>query len=51
MGDRNKGFESLEKAYQKFDGNLYQMTVDYELDAVRSDPRYLSMINRIGLKQ
>jgi adenylate cyclase len=49
MGDSDKGFECLEKAYEELDGNMYQMGVDYELGGVRSDPRYLSLLRRLGL--
>jgi adenylate cyclase len=51
MGDQDSGFRWLEKAYERFDGNTYQLLKDYELDGVRSDPRYLSLLERLGLKK
>ena len=42
-------FEWMEKAYAAHDRNIYGMAIDYELQGVRSDPRYLSMLEKIGL--
>ncbi len=47
--DKEKGFHWLEEAYRRFDGSLYSLAIDYELDDVRSDPRYKSLIKRLGL--
>jgi adenylate cyclase len=49
LGDNDKGFELLERAYRDHDRYLFAMAIDPELDGVRSDPRYLSMLERIGL--
>jgi adenylate cyclase len=49
LGDNDKGFQWLEKGYEKFDPNLYSMGMEPELDGVRSDPRYLSLMRRLGL--
>ncbi len=49
MGDGDQGFEWLERAYDDYDRTLNLMTVEYELKGVRSDPRYLSLLGRMGL--
>ena len=49
LKDNDVGFEWLERAYTSFDRRIYAMAAESELDGVRSDPRYLSMLDRIGL--
>ncbi len=49
LNENDRAFEWLDKAYSGYDRNIYAMTIDYELDGVRSDPRYLSMLEKIGL--
>ncbi|MBI3840742.1 MAG: hypothetical protein HY297_02105, partial [Thaumarchaeota archaeon] len=51
LGENDRGFQWLDKAYDGYDRNVYAMTIDYELDGVRSDPRYLAMLKRLGLAQ
>ena len=49
LGDRDKAFEFLEKAYQlrAFDFNL--LRVDLRLDHLHSDPRFQNLLSRLGL--
>lgn len=49
LGDNDAGFEWLDKAYNAYDRNLYAIAIERELDGVRTDPRYLSLIDKIGL--
>lgn len=49
LGDAVRGFERLEEAYQKHDRSLAAMGVDFELEPYRADPRYSSMLERVGL--
>ena len=51
LGENDSGFGWVEKAYERHDRNIYTMAIDHELDGVRSDSRYLSMLERIGLTQ
>ncbi|MBI3859575.1 MAG: hypothetical protein HY296_04975 [Thaumarchaeota archaeon] len=51
LGENDKGFEWLEKAFAAFDRYAYDIAVEQVLDGVRSDPRYLSMLERLGLAQ
>jgi len=50
LGDIDKGFETLEKAYEAHDFGLTYMKVFPVLDKVRSDPRYADLVRRIGLE-
>jgi serine/threonine-protein kinase len=49
LGEVDEGFEWLEKAYQDRDPWLVWVGVDKDLKDVRSDPRYSSLLGRIGL--
>jgi len=51
LGDRDKAFESLEKAYDERSSALTWLKVEPMLDSVRSDPRYVDLIRRMGLPQ
>jgi adenylate cyclase len=49
LGDIDKGFEWLEKSYSKNEPNLLSIATAILFDGVRDDPRYLSLIKRLGL--
>ena len=51
LHDRDDGFNWLERAYADDDYWLTRMGIDSEFDAVRSDPRYVAMLQKIGLGQ
>jgi tetratricopeptide (TPR) repeat protein len=48
LGDLDRAFELMERAYQRGEHELLNLAVDRELDNVRSDPRYLSLLKKIG---
>jgi serine/threonine-protein kinase len=50
LGDVDKGFEWLERAYSKRE---WPLNIQYAwfLDGVRTDPRYLDLLKRLGLDQ
>ncbi len=50
IGENDRGFEWLDKAYEDRDPYLWYIKVDHNLDNVRSDPRYLEMLKKIGLE-
>jgi tetratricopeptide (TPR) repeat protein len=50
LGENDKGFEWLERSYSKRDSTLIHIKADEYLDKVRSDPRYLDLLGRIGLE-
>jgi len=49
LGDKDKGFEWLERSYSRKEEALMRVKCDWDLDAVRTDPRYLDLLKRIGL--
>jgi Tfp pilus assembly protein PilF len=51
LGEVDKGFEWLERAYSKRESDLLNIQYDWFLDAIRTDPRYLGLLKRLGLGQ
>jgi len=49
LGDKDKAFEWLEKAYQDVDEDLLILKVDPMFDPLRSDSRFQDLLRRIGL--
>lgn len=50
LGELNAAFESLERARKKHDTNIIYLKVDPFWDDVRSDPRFQSLLRRMGLE-
>ena len=51
MGNRDKAFEYLEKAYREEDQDLIQTLRYPALDSIRSDSRYKDLMHRLGLPE
>ncbi|MBD0327555.1 MAG: tetratricopeptide repeat protein [Pyrinomonadaceae bacterium] len=51
LGERDKAFDSLDRALAKQDKWLGWMKVDPRLDFVRSDPRFQDLLRRMGFAQ
>jgi len=49
LGENDKGFEWLERAYSARLDSLLDIKWDWDLDSVRTDPRYLDLLKRVGL--
>jgi len=49
LGDKEKAFSSLEKAFAAHDMQLMYLGVDPALDDLRSDPRFADLMRRVGL--
>lgn len=50
LGDKEKAFEFLEKAYQRRDLDLRSLLgADLRLDSLHSDPRFQTLLSRVGL--
>jgi eukaryotic-like serine/threonine-protein kinase len=50
LGEKNRAFEFLEKAYQERSPDIpYFLRVDLRLDPLRSDPRFQDLMRRVGL--
>jgi len=49
LGENDKGFEWLERSYNRKEFDIFYIKSNEFLDGARSDPRYLSLMNRLGL--
>lgn len=50
IGDVDSGFKWLERAYEERAGALPYLRVYDSFDTIRSDPRYLSLLRKVGLQ-
>ena len=51
LGDKEQALEWLEKAYQRRSPDLVFLKMGWVFDPLRSDPRFESLLRRIGLSQ
>jgi len=49
LGDKEKAFAELEKAFAERDFFLHRLKVDPLMDPLRADPRFQDLLRRIGL--
>jgi hypothetical protein len=50
MGDSDRAFEYLEKAYQQREHFIVYLKVDPRFDSLRGDPRYDALVKRLRLQ-
>ncbi|MGB7207452.1 MAG: protein kinase [Pyrinomonadaceae bacterium] len=50
IGNNEKAFEYLEKAYQRREWGIVNLQVEPRYDSLRSDPRFDELAKRVGLK-
>jgi len=50
LGDKDHAFQWLEEAYREHDVGLVYLKVDPCLDPLRADPRFDSLLRRVGLQ-
>ncbi|HEY7159656.1 MAG TPA: tetratricopeptide repeat protein, partial [Acidobacteriota bacterium] len=50
LGDKDQAFEWLQKAYDERSSSMICLKADPRLIPLRSDPRYLELVTRVGLK-
>ena len=51
LDEDNQGFNWLNKAYQEKDNLLLEIKVDPGFDSVRSDPRFKTILKKVGLEE
>jgi tetratricopeptide (TPR) repeat protein len=51
LGEKDRAFEWLEKAYAERSGGLVWLSVDPRLDGIRNDMRFIAMTRRVGLSK
>ena len=52
LGDKDRAFEFLEKAYRERSlGMISDLKADLRIDNLRSDPRFQALVRRVGLPQ
>jgi hypothetical protein len=50
VGERDKAFEFLEQAFRERDSLLVYLKVEPMFDPLRDDPRFATLLTRIGLE-
>ena len=51
LGQNDEAIKWLEKAYEERDFRMIMITVSYEFDGLRSDPRFRDLVRRVGLPE
>jgi TolB-like protein/Tfp pilus assembly protein PilF len=49
LADKERAFEWLNTAYREHDFLLRELNTDFEMDNLRSDPRYAELVRKVGL--
>ncbi len=49
LGDKDAAFRWLERAYDERSGSIRYLKMERRLDGLRSDPRYIDLMRRVGL--
>src|SRR5688572_27702597 len=51
LGQKEKALDWLERGYEERDFRMTMISVSYEFDSVRSEPRFVELVRKIGLPQ
>jgi TolB-like protein len=51
LGDKEKAFQWLDTAYREHDFLLDQLNTAFQVDKIRSDPRFAALVHKVGLPQ
>ena len=49
LGDKENAFVWLERAYEMQSGMLIWLNIELNFDGLRSDPRFVDLVRRVGL--
>ena len=50
LGDLDRAFEYLDRAYAEDPGNLAYMRTDPTADSLKDDPRFAELMRKLGLE-
>jgi len=51
LGRKDEAIAWLQKGYEERDFGMTFLAVDYEFDSLRSDPRFVELLRKIGLPE
>jgi anion-transporting ArsA/GET3 family ATPase len=51
LNESDHAFDSLQRAYENRDYNLFRLRADPRLESLHRDPRFADLLRRIGLPQ
>ena len=51
LGENDSAFECLEQSYELHEEALLSLKVDPKVDPLRSDPRFLALLKKIGIEK
>jgi serine/threonine-protein kinase len=51
LGNKDEALAWLERAYEERDFRIRLISVSFEFDGIRSDPRFVALVQKIGLPQ
>jgi hypothetical protein len=49
LGDKEQAFQWLDTAYKEHDWLLIGLNTQFQLDSLRSDPRFAELVSKVGL--
>jgi tetratricopeptide (TPR) repeat protein len=50
LGENDRGFDCLEKAYEKNEADLADLNIDPAFDTIKTDPRFIALLKKLGFK-
>jgi hypothetical protein len=51
LGENDLAFARLEKGYQRREESLLSLKVDPKADRLRSDPRFVALLKKMGVEE
>jgi hypothetical protein len=51
LGEIDTAFNCLEESYEEHEESILSLKVDPKMDPLRSDPRFLALLKKIGVEK
>jgi tetratricopeptide (TPR) repeat protein len=51
LGENDSAFECLERSYERHEESILSLKVDPKVDPLRSDPRFVTLLKKIGIEK